>query len=945
MSIIARDHLKGLLGFSALYVLAGGFAQWIDANPDLPNSLALTWPCGAVLGTMLARSPTIEWRKILPATLVAHMLGWAIFRGGDGASPIFAAIEFVGTCCDALCGAFLLRAALGRSLALTTVHRVFRLIGLAALPWGVARTLAITVVTGGNLWHPFATFAVALPILINVVVTPLGLAPKASPSDQQSGAGLFERILACLSVAVYMAAVFCRIFPLPSAIAFPYLGIPFLAWVGLRCGFRLTTFVTAGLAAGVLWTTAHGIGSFGTSISVATPEARLIIAGCFLLIAIGAALTIAALVTEDKATTALLSENEQRLALVLRNVTGWLVVYSQRQDGAFVVETMNEQAMRVAPFYNPNITGQTIGETFGPEGEARYVPLFRRVVAERRAITVVHTLVADKRIHIEATIQPIPDADGNVTKLILAARDVTDALVAAERLKESAELYRTLVDHAPEAIIVFDCEKNVLTTASPSAEALFGLPRAELLTKGMADLSPPFQPDGRPSGDTAAAHMSAALAGNYPVFEWLFRRADGTVVPCEVRLVRIPIAGRLLVRVSLIDQSTQRRLETDRDLIARRLALQVQQMPIAHVVTDHEYRIVEWNPAAEVIFGFTRAEAVGQTPFGLIFDSPDVAREASVFGQKWRGRTAFRFIGANRTKDGRTIICEWHKSSFREPDGTFTGVLAMAQDVTAKVAAETELRALTSELEARVQKRTAELETAVKELDAFSYSVSHDLRAPLRAINGFSGILLDEIGATISDDARSHLVRIQAGATQMGTLIDDLLAFSRMSRSPLVKREIELGDVARDAWTVAWGAEEATRKRDRRQIELDLRDLPRAYADPALLKQVFINLLANALKFTRGREPAKISIKAVNDAGFCRVTVEDNGVGFDMQFASKLFGVFERLHRAEEFEGTGVGLALVQRIVERHGGKVSAAGEPELGARFSFTLAAETPRR
>jgi two-component system sensor histidine kinase/response regulator len=255
-------------------------------------------------------------------------------------------------------------------------------------------------------------------------------------------------------------------------------------------------------------------------------------------------------------------------------------------------------------------------------------------------------------------------------------------------------------------------------------------------------------------------------------------------------------------------------------------------------------------------------------------------------------------------------------------------------DLTAEVAerkrAEREIRRLNAELEQRVIERTAELEVANKELEAFSYSVSHDLRAPLRAIDGFSGILLQQHGAQMSPEAQRYQSLIRANVRQMARLIDDLLSFSRLSRQPLKRELVAPAEIVRQA------LDDLGHEQTNRQISV--KELLACHADPALLKQVFVNLLSNAIKYTSRREAALVQVGCFNSNGETVYFVKDNGVGFDMKYADKLFGVFQRFHRAEEYEGTGVGLAIVQRIVHRHGGRVWAEAEVDKGATFNFTL-------
>jgi signal transduction histidine kinase len=236
-------------------------------------------------------------------------------------------------------------------------------------------------------------------------------------------------------------------------------------------------------------------------------------------------------------------------------------------------------------------------------------------------------------------------------------------------------------------------------------------------------------------------------------------------------------------------------------------------------------------------------------------------------------------------------------------------------------------------LERRVQERTAALDAANKELESFSYSVSHDLRAPLRHVTGFANLLSTHAGPALDDQARRYLQTITDAATRMAALIDDLLAFSRMGRASLTKRRVDLASLVDRARA------EASADLNGRRVTWNIAPLPEVDADPALLAPALVNLLSNALKYTSTRDEARIEVgTAPSDTPEVVVFVRDNGVGFDMKYAGKLFGVFQRLHRSEDFSGTGIGLANVRRIVQRHGGRTWAEAEIDRGATFYFTL-------
>ena len=264
---------------------------------------------------------------------------------------------------------------------------------------------------------------------------------------------------------------------------------------------------------------------------------------------------------------------------------------------------------------------------------------------------------------------------------------------------------------------------------------------------------------------------------------------------------------------------------------------------------------------------------------------------------------------------------------------TFNEMLARIQERDAEVEAGNQrYQGLTEELERRVIQRTSELESTNRELEAFTYSVSHDLRAPLRRIDGFAKLLVDEYGTDLPEEARHYLGRVRDGTRQMGMLIDDLLNLGRLGRQAVKLQVTGLSSIVQRVTT------SIMRDIEGREIDWRIQPLPFVECDPALIEVVFTNLISNAVKYTRPRSPAVIQVGAIADNGLQVIFVRDNGVGFSMKYADKLFGVFQRLHRAEDFEGTGVGLATVQRILHKHAGTIWAEAELDKGACFYFTL-------
>jgi PAS domain S-box-containing protein len=411
----------------------------------------------------------------------------------------------------------------------------------------------------------------------------------------------------------------------------------------------------------------------------------------------------------------------------------------------------------------------------------------------------------EQRAHAEYGLRRLSeDLEGRVAER-------TAALVATNQsLRESELRYRTLVEHAPEAIVVLDLDTGRFSEVNQNAERMFGMSREELLRVGPVEVSPPYQPDGRPSSEAGAAELQKALHHETPRFEWIHRDAKGREIPCEISLVRLPSSGRSLVRGSIVDISERKH-------------------------------------------------------------------------------------------------------------------------------AEEQIHKLNSELELRVRERTAQLEAANRDLESFTYSVSHDLRAPLRHMDGFSRILVEDFGPQLPAGAKQHIERVRAATLRMGELVDDLLNLARVGRGSLRIVNTDLNELVAEKLLTL---EAETRGRT---VDWRVGRLSGTQCDPGLMGQVFYNLLSNALKFTRHWEKAVIEVGETIVDGAPVIFVRDNGVGFDMKYADKLFQVFQRLHGEEEFEGTGVGLAIVYRILQKHGGGIRAESQPQNGASFFFSVRQPLP--
>ncbi len=546
--------------------------------------------------------------------------------------------------------------------------------------------------------------------------------------------------------------------------------------------------------------------------------------------------------------------------------------------------------------------------------------------------------------------------------------DITARRQAAEALRVSETRYRTLFEYAPDGIVIAD-QQSYYLDANTSMCRMLGYTRDQLIGLHASDIV----------AHQEIPHIGEALSVletrvDYQR-EWEFRRKDGASFSAEVIATKMPDGNLLALirditerkRIEAALRASEERFRFLNELIeeTRTLAdpalimavmagllgehLRASRCAYADVEKDgemftilHDYTDGCASTVGSYQLSLFGARAVLTLHSGQTLIIRDVEAELL----PGEGADMFKAIGIKAiitcplVKEGvlRAMMAV-HQTSPRDwqPDE-----IALVQDVVERCwstierrTAEENIRRLNAELEQRVIERTTQLEAANKELEAFSYSVSHDLRAPLRAVDGFSQAVLQDFGPQLPDEGRRQLQTIRQSAQRMGALIDDLLTFSRLGRQALKKRTVDTRRLVEEA------LKELGCPRPDSQVEIRTGELPSCLGDAALLKQVWLNLLDNALKYSSKRTPAIIEIGSERRAEGLVYFVRDNGTGFDMQYAGKLFGVFQRLHRMEDYEGTGVGLATVQRIIHRHGGRIWAEAAPDCGATFYFTLNGE----
>ena len=633
--------------------------------------------------------------------------------------------------------------------------------------------------------------------------------------------------------------------------------------------------------------------------------------------------TIARDITERK----LAEEKLKEASLYTRNLIEAsldpLVTISR--DGK--ITDVNEATEKVTGLSRQQLIGSDFSNYFTKPEEARrgYQEVFAKGFVQDYPLAIRHSSGRVTDVLYNASV--FRNARGEVGGVFAAARDIS----ARKRVEEELRLSRERLVLAQKAghsgAFEWDIVNNI-NVWSPEIEALYGLAPGEFGGK-YEDWEALVVPE-----DLAASRACIETSLKTGEFggEWRIRRRnDGQIRWLTARAkVILDENGKPLRMIGVNMDVTERRLAEEQVRKAAHYARTLIEASLDPLVTIRkDGKISDVNQATEKITGVSRERLIG-SDFSDYFTEPDKARLG--YQQVFSQGSVRDYPLAIRNTSGAITDVLYNATLFTNQAGEVEGIFAAARDVTQIKAAEQEVRRLNDELEQRVIQRTAQLEAANKELEAFTYSVSHDLRAPLRHISGFSKILTEEFSSQLPAEAQHHLQRIEEGTRRMGLLVDDLLNLGRVGRRELSLQVAGLRSIVEE---VIQGLEPDVGDR---QVQWKIGNLPYVECDTALMKQVFQNLLSNAFKFTRPRAHSIIEVGQQEKDGASLVYVRDNGVGFSMKYADKLFGVFQRLHRPEDFEGTGVGLATVQRIIQKHGGRIWAEAELDKGATFYFTL-------
>ena len=533
------------------------------------------------------------------------------------------------------------------------------------------------------------------------------------------------------------------------------------------------------------------------------------------------------------------------------------------------------------------------------------------------------------------TANPILDAQGEFAGSVGLLSDITKRKVVEEELRESEARFQSFMNNLAGFAFIKDHQGRYVFVNS-TWEKLFGRPLAEITGMTDAELFPGTMATTFKGSDAQLRESKKPLQ----VVETLYHGEDPHSYFVSKFLIPGEAPGEELIGGVAVDITDRLQMQEQlREIQARSQAILNSALD-AVVTIDHNGKIVEFNPAAEKMFGHRQADVLGRN-MGEVIVPPELRErhqqslERCV--QTGESHILGRLIEIDAMRaDGSQFPVELTINRVEQgPRPLFTGFI---RDISKRREAEQEIRQLNTSLEKRVNERTAELQATNKELESFCYSVSHDLRAPLRAIDGFSQALEEDYATVLDQDGKNYLDRVRKATRRMALLIDDLLELSRVTRAELKMQDVDLSQMARLVM------EELQHGDPERKVEWVGAPRLRAKGDPRLLRVALENLLGNAWKFTRTQPNPRIEFGVTVQNEQTVYFVRDNGAGFDMNYADKLFGVFQRLHSANEYEGTGVGLANVQRVIHRHGGSIWADAKVNQGATFYFTLPkAENP--
>lgn len=562
------------------------------------------------------------------------------------------------------------------------------------------------------------------------------------------------------------------------------------------------------------------------------------------------------------------------------------------------VTDVNEATVHMTGVPREKLIGSDFVNYFNDPDEARrgYEQVFREGFVREYPLMVQHISGALTDVLFNASVYK--DDKGNVFGMIAAVRDIAAQKKVEEKLHETSAYARSLIEASLDPLFIISPEGKI-TGVNRATEGVTGVTREWLIdTDFYAYFTEPHK--------AQASYRQVLKEGEVRDFPLSIHNASGKITDVSFNASVYKDATGIVRGIFAVARDVT---ETKKVSQYSRSLIEASQDPLVTIST--EGKITDTNEAAIKITGTTRESLIG-TVFSTYFTEPQKAHDA--YEQAFKEGLITDYPLTIKSKDGKLTDVLYNASVYKDDKGNVLGVTAVARDVT------------------KAKETSDQAAAANKELEAFSYSVSHDLRAPLRAIDGFVKVLATEYASKLDDEGKRIVGIIDKNTIQMGKLIDDLLSFSRLGRKEIKKEYVDMGPMVKKL------CDEQKALTPTRDATCTIGELPEARADEDMIRVVWTNLLSNAFKYTGKKEKTVIEIGGKAEGDTVTYFVKDNGVGFDMKYVEKLFGVFQRLHSEEEFAGTGIGLANVKRIIERHGGKAWAEGEVDKGATFYFTL-------
>lgn len=616
---------------------------------------------------------------------------------------------------------------------------------------------------------------------------------------------------------------------------------------------------------------------------------------------------------------------EERYRKLFENLTTGFALHEAILDDAG--EVVDYRFLEVNPAYEVmtglrarDLIGRTVKEVL-PEVEPFWIESFGHVAMTGEPMRLENYTAPLGRWYETWAYRPAPN------QFAVLVADITERKAQEDAIRLSETRFREVADMSLDMLSRHDLTGKCLWI-SPASRQILGIEPDAVVGTNAFD----FIVDEDRS--LVRSKLESLMVQSRSSLHYRLQRADGSVIwveslwsltrnadgsPFEIHSSTRDITERkeALRRIEELGRFNQTLLDTSGGLI---------------VVLDRDGRVVRFNRACEQLTGWSESELLGRHFFEILVPDDQKPLVKQVFRKLSSGEYPSRFENDWIARDGSRRWIGWVNSVIFDEAGDVKFVVGTGLDRTEQRRAEREILELNATLERKVQERTSELQVAVKELEAFSYSISHDLRSPLRAIDGFSLALIEDAGANLAPELRNYLDRIRSASSHMAHLIDDLLELSRSSRVEIRKSEVDLGAIAHEILEGLHNQDPA------RSLFARVDPGIRVQGDPVLVRSILDNLLGNSWKYCGTREETAIEVTSEIVDGRRWVQIKDNGIGFDMEHAGKLFGTFQRLHQGSRFEGTGIGLATVRKLVERHGGAITGSGIPDKGAVFRFTL-------